>query len=160
MNESRVHLFGVCHGWRIAYLKCFMFLFFFLFLGCTALCDGLSNLYHATFIQGTLQKEEPISSHCSAVVFTRVPCHVPWRIWRILTGQKTSVSRVPITLLQETAVADENSFYSCWQWKVHVLFSRLITIVLKVNTFARTARSCCLPSGQGTLLVISFSPIK
>ena len=87
--------------------------FFFLFLGCTALCDGLSNLYHAAFIQGTLQKEEPISSHCSAVLFTRVPCHVPWGIWRILTGQRTSVSRVPITLLQETAIADENSFYSC-----------------------------------------------
>ena len=105
-----LYLFDVCHGWSVAYLKCF---FFYFFLGCTALCDGLSNMYHAAYIQGTLQKEEPISPHCSAVVFTCVPCHVPGCIWRILTRQKTSVSRVPITLLQETSVADENSFYSC-----------------------------------------------
>ena len=144
-------LFDVCHGWSVAYLKCF----FFLFLGCTAMCDGLSNMYHAAYIQGTLQKEEPISSHCSAVVFTCVPCHVPGCIWRILTRQKTSVSRVPITLLQETSVADENSFCSCTT--VTILFSRLITIVENVNPFVRTARSCCLLSGQGTMLVISFS---
>ena len=131
--------------------------FFLLFLGCTALRDGLSNMYHAAYIQGTLQKEEPISPHCSAVVFTCVPCHVPGCIWRILTRQKTSVSRVPITLLQETSVADENSFYSCTT--VIILFSRLIKIVENVNPFAWTARSCCLPSGQGTLLVISFSLI-
>ena len=104
-----LYLFDVCHGWSVAYLK----RFFFLFLGCTALRDGLSNMYHAAYIQGTLQREEPISSHCSAVVFTCVPCHVPGCIWRILTWQKTSVSRVPITLLQETSVADKNSFYSC-----------------------------------------------
>lgn len=107
-----LYLFDVYHGWSVAYLKCF----FFLFLGCTALRDGLSNMYHAAYIQGTLQKEEPISPYCSAVVFTCVPCHVPGGIWRILTGQKTSVSRVPITLLQETAVADENSFILVQQW--------------------------------------------
>lgn len=148
-----LYLFDVCHELSVAYLKCF---FFFLFLGCTALCDGLSNMYHAAYIQGTLQKEEPISPHCSAVVFTCVPCHVPGCIWRILTRQKTSVSRVPITLLQETSVADENSFYSC---TTVIILSRLITIVENVNPFARTARSCCLPCGQGTLFVISFSLI-
>lgn len=121
-----LYLFDVCHGWSVAYLKCF---FFYFFLGGTALCDGLSNMYHAAYIQGTLQKEEPISPHCSAVVFTCVPCHVPGCIWRILTRQKTSVSRVPITLLQETSVADENSFYSCTT--VIILFSRLITTVEK-----------------------------
>ena len=116
----------------LSWMKCSlseMFFFFYFFLGCTALCDGLSNMYHAAYIQGTLQKEEPISSHCSAVVFTCVPCHVPGCIWRILTRQKTSVSRVPITLLQETSVADENSFYSCTT--VIILFSRLITTVEK-----------------------------
>ena len=148
-----LYLFDVCHELSVAYLKCF---FFFLFLGCTALCDGLSNMHHAAYIQGTLQKEEPISPHCSAVVFTCVPCHVPGCIWRILTRQKTSVSRVPITLLQETSVADENSFYSC---TTVIILSRLITIVENVNPFARTARSCCLPCGQGTLFVISFSLI-
>ena len=147
-----LYLFDVCHGWSVAYLKWFFFPFFRLYSDVWRIVQYVSCRLHPR--DSTKRRTNLVPLFCCRVHMCSMP-----RAWMHLKNSHSTENQcVPCAdHIITRNCCSENSFYSCTT--VIILFSRLIKIVENVNPFAWTARSCCLPSGQGTLLVISFSLI-
>ena len=150
-----LYLFDVCHGWSVAYLKCFFFflLFFRLYSVVWRIVQYVSCRLHPR--DSTKRRTNLAPLFCCRVHMCSMP-----RAWMHLKNSHSTENQcVPCA----DHIITRNV---CSGWKFFLfLYNSDNTIFStdhdcrEVNPFVRTARSCCLPSGQGTLLVISFSLI-